>query len=124
MTHVPGAVQDVLVAQRRFLTAAEVQAALATRGQAAATSSVYRVLTRLADAGQVDKVLGEDGQTRYRACVADDHHHHLLCRSCGATEELVHPDLEAWAQRTAAEHGFALETDVLELIGLCRSCRR
>lgn len=123
MTHVPDAVVDVLSRQRRFLSAPEVQAALADSGTRAATSSVYRVLTRLAEAGRVDKVLGDDGQTRYRACLAEDHHHHLLCRRCGATEELVHPDLETWAHQVADEHGFALETDVLELIGLCRDCR-
>src|SRR5919107_1151396 len=43
--------------------------------------------------------------TVYRRC-SDRHHHHLVCRSCGRTEEVLGPAVERWADRVAEEHGF------------------
>ena len=37
----------------------------------------------LAEAGEVDMLRTEDGEAIYRRC-SDSHHHHLVCRSCGA----------------------------------------
>ena len=48
----------------------------------------------------------EDGEAVYRRC-SGTHHHHLVCRACGATVEVEGPAVERWTTAIAAEHGYA-----------------
>ena len=58
-------------------------------------ATVYRTLSALADAGEVDMLRNEDGEAIWRSC-SDTHHHHLVCRTCGATVEVEGPAVERW----------------------------
>jgi len=92
-------------------------------------SSVYRNLAVLERAGVVRRVLTEEEFGRYE--LAEDlteHHHHLVCRSCGAVEDVaVSSSLERTVERAAADVagsvGFSLEGHRLDLFGTCRRCR-
>ena len=64
----------------------------------------------------------EDGEAVYRRC-SDTHHHHLVCRECGATVEIEGPAVERWTSAMAAEHGFADVSHTLEIFGTCPACR-
>ena len=79
-------------------------------------------LQRLAEAGEVDLLRTEDGEAIYRRC-SDTHHHHLVCRSCGATVEVEGPTVERWTSSIAAEHGYADVSHALEIFGTCPRCR-
>ena len=63
----------------------------------------------------------EDGEAIYRRC-SDTHHHHLVCRSCGATVEVEGPAVERWTSAIAAQHGFADISHNLEIFGTCPRC--
>jgi Fe2+ or Zn2+ uptake regulation protein len=55
-------------------------------------SSVYRNLSVLEQVGAVRRVITEEGIARYE--LAEDlttHHHHLVCRVCGAVEDVTMP---------------------------------
>ena len=56
---------------------------------------MYRTLQLYADQGDVDVLRREDGEAIYRRC-SETHHHHLVCRSCGATVEVEGPAVERW----------------------------
>ncbi len=86
-------------------------------------TTVYRSLALMAEAGQVDVLLAEDGEARYRAC-SSGHHHHLVCRKCGFTVEVTAAPVERWARATAEEHGFTDVTHTVEIQGLCDACSR
>ena len=51
------------------------------------------------------------------------HHHHLVCRDCGATVEVEGPAVERWTRTIAEEHGYAEVSHTLEIFGVCGSCR-
>ena len=93
-------------------------------------SSVYRNLAVLEHVGAVRRVITEEGIGRYE--LAEDltrHHHHLVCRVCGAVEDvMIAPSLERTIQRTlskvAASAGFESDGHRLDLIGICRRCGR
>jgi Fur family ferric uptake transcriptional regulator len=85
-------------------------------------ATVYRNLQSLVDAGEVDVLHTGEGEAMYRLCEADDHHHHLVCRRCGHSVELVADDVEAWADRVGRRHGFADVTHTVEIFGLCSDC--
>jgi Fur family ferric uptake transcriptional regulator len=116
------AVADVLERVDGFKSAQDLHDLLRRQGAAVGLTTVYRHLQALADAGQVDVLRTDDGEAVYRRCPTDEHHHHLVCRSCGRSVEVDGPEVEAWAARTAREHGFTDVTHTVEVFGTCRDC--
>ncbi len=106
-----------------FRSAQEIHADLVRRGDAVGLSTVYRALATMAASDEVDTLVRDDGETLYRRCSGATHHHHLVCRDCGATVEVDGPAVERWADRVAAEHGYDEVSHTLEIFGRCRSCR-
>ena len=115
------AVAEVLASFSDFRSAQEIHDLLGKRGEQVGLATVYRTLQRLADAGEVDMLRTEDGEAIYRRC-SDTHHHHLVCRSCGATVEVEGPTVERWTRAIAAEHGYSDVSHALEIFGTCGSC--
>lgn len=105
-----------------FRTAQELHADLVARGSSVGLTTVYRNLQGLADDGVVDVLLGPRGESMFRKCATDAHHHHLVCTSCRRSVEVDSSELEDWAEATAEEHGFTILGHVAELFGLCRRC--
>lgn len=106
-----------------FTSAQELHELLEDRGERVGLSTVYRNLQSLVDAGDIDALRGDDGETRYRMC-SSGHHHHLVCRACGRTVEVEGPTVERWADRISAEHGFTEVSHQLEIFGTCADCQR
>jgi Fur family ferric uptake transcriptional regulator len=117
------AVSTVLDNLDDFRSAQDIHDVLRHRGDPVGLSTVYRTLQALADAGEVDVLRTDDGESVYRRC-STGHHHHLVCRSCGRTVEVEGAAVERWATRTAAEHGFTDVTHTLEVFGTCAACAR
>ena len=63
----------------------------------------------------------EDGEAIYRRC-SDTHHHHLVCRACGAHRRGRGPRSSAGRRSIAAEHGYADVSHTLEIFGTCPAC--
>jgi Fur family transcriptional regulator, ferric uptake regulator len=105
-----------------FRSAQEIHDLLTRRGESVGLATVYRTLQRLSDAGELDMLRTEEGEALYRRC-SDTHHHHLVCRGCGATVEVEGPAVERWTSAIATEHGYADISHSLEIFGTCRDCR-
>jgi Fur family ferric uptake transcriptional regulator len=105
-----------------FRSAQEIHEELRRTGEGIGLTTVYRTLQVLADGGEVDVLRTGSGEAVYRRCETDDHHHHLVCRRCGAAVEIEGPAVESWAQRIAEEHGFTELSHTVEIFGLCRPC--
>jgi len=116
------ALAAVLGASDGFRSAQELHAELQAQGENIALTTVYNQVRALADAGELDALRSDDGETRYRRCVSDDHHHHLVCRHCGTAIEVEGPQVERWAAKTAKQHGFIDITHTVEIIGSCPAC--
>ena len=116
------AVASALARCEGFTSAQALHDQLRHDGESVGLTTVYRHLQALADAGEVDVLRTDDGESVYRRCAGADHHHHLVCRSCGATVEVTGPAVEAWAAAIAAEHGYTDVTHTLEVFGTCRPC--
>ena len=115
------AVQDLLDGEDGFRSAQQVHDLLRQRGESVGLTTVYRSLQALAATGGVDLLINDDGETVYRKCGAE-HHHHLVCRQCGRTVEVAGPAVESWADQVAAQHGFTDVSHTLELFGQCQGC--
>jgi Fur family ferric uptake transcriptional regulator len=119
-----GAVRDALRAAGGFRSAQDVYAELRAEGGAVGLSTVYRHLQALVDDGVVDVIHTADGEATYRYCgdPGPGHHHHLVCRQCGRTEEIEGRAIERWAGDVAREHGYTAVDHTVELFGLCPGC--
>ncbi len=115
------AVDDVLAGEPAFKTASQLYDLLRARGESVGLTTVYRTLQLMSDAGDLDAIRTDDGETAYRRC-STTHHHHLVCRSCGRTVEVSGSAVEAWTNRIAAENGFLDVRHDLEIFGVCADC--
>jgi len=118
-----GAVGALLGELDGFRSAQELHAILRERGERVGLTTVYRTLQALASAGDIDVMRPPDGEQLFRRC-SRGHHHHLVCRRCGATVEVEGPAVEHWADRVAGEHGFRDISHTLEIFGTCPDCAR
>jgi Fe2+ or Zn2+ uptake regulation protein len=93
-----------------------------------AQSSVYRNLSVLEQAGVVHRVVATDEFTRFElAQDLTEHHHHLICTTCGAVADFtIEPHLEASMAEAFAlvseQTGFETEHHRLDLVGRCAAC--
>lgn len=116
------AVQAALAAADGFRSAQDLHAEIRRGGAEVGLTTVYRHLQALADGGAVDVVRSPDGEALYRRCESAEHHHHVVCRSCGRSVEVSGPEVEAWAERVAGAAGFRDVVHTVEVIGTCGPC--
>jgi Fe2+ or Zn2+ uptake regulation protein len=93
-----------------------------------AQSSAYRNLAVLERAGVVHRIVTTDEWARYE--LAEDlteHHHHLICSTCGGVSDFTVPgtvehEIETALTRVAKRAGFHTTGHRLDLVGTCASC--
>ena len=93
-----------------------------------AQSSAYRNLGELIGAGVVHRIVTSDEHAHFE--LAEDlteHHHHLICTSCGTVTDFtvsarLEKELDAALGAEAAERGFTAEHHRLDLLGRCADC--
>lgn len=115
------AVATVLAEIEDFQSAQDIHARMRAAGSGVGLSTVYRAIQSLVDDGDLDVIRTDSGESVYRRC-SSQHHHHLVCRHCGHTVEVAGPTVERWADRVAAEHGFVEVSHTLEVFGTCARC--
>ncbi|MEQ9225658.1 MAG: Fur family transcriptional regulator [Parvibaculum sp.] len=95
---------------------------LARSHKAARPPTVYRALDFLMAEGLIHKI---ESLNAYLGCIEAGAPHSgqfLICRQCGATEEIVDPKLETALEAVAARAHFTAERKVVEISGLCARC--
>ena len=115
------AVRHALTEAIGFVSAQQLHLVLRNHGSTIGLATVYRALSDLAEQGEADSLQSKEGEVLYRACTSE-HHHHLICRQCGHTEEIEAEAVESWAAKVAAEHGFTQPRHVVDVFGLCGTC--
>ncbi len=84
-------------------------------------STTYRGLKRLISLDIVVELDFGDRRKRYEL-VDRDHHHHLVCRSCGQIED-VKVDESLLLSAVASRSSFKIQSHALEYFGLCGRCQ-
>jgi len=91
-------------------------------------SSVYRNLTILEQVGAVTRIVTHDDFARYELAEhLTEHHHHLICTTCGdvadfSVDSRTEGTLDRALHRAAEAVGFKPDTHRLDLLGTCKSC--
>jgi len=97
-----------------------IRAARADLGEVS-HQAVYDVLRALTSAGLVRRIQPSGSAARYEARVGDNHHH-VVCRSCGAVEDVdcavgATPCLEP-----SDDHGFSIDEAEVIYWATCPEC--
>lgn len=118
------AILELLTELDNFSSAKEIHRALEDRQARVGLTTVYRTLQSLAEVDAVDVLHMASGESLYRACQTDAHHHHLVCTECGRTEEIDGGPVESWAKQIASQFGFELTGHDAEVFGVCPGCAK
>ena len=106
----------------RHVTADEVFALASERLPNVSLPTVYATLGLFEALGIVHRVTAGPGAVLYDP--RGDAHHHLVCRRCGAVEDVNAAIDVAGLRRAARRHGFAPDRAEVVLSGLCANCAR
>lgn len=106
------------------VTAREIDDLLRERGSSVGLASIYRALDLLDRLGLVQRFEVGEGVARFEpAHPGGDHHHHLVCDSCGAVEPFEDEALEQAIHGVSGKTEFAVAAHDVTLRGECPSCR-
>jgi len=86
--------------------------------------TVYRALDFLLAQGLIHRI---ESLNAFIGCAHPQDPHHailLICSQCGDIEERSSDRVHAELGRLAADSGFAVRSEVIELRGLCHRCRK
>ena len=83
-------------------------------------ATVYRTMRLLEDANVIERLDLRDGRARYEEN-RDEHHHHLVDVKTGAVIEFKNEELEQIKAKIAADLGYDIIGDRLELYGVKRA---
>ena len=84
--------------------------------------AVYDGLGVLTDAGLIRRIQPPGLAARYESRVADNHHH-LVCRQCGAIEDVDCAVGTAPCLTADNDHGYVVDEAEVVYRGLCPNCQ-
>ena len=85
------------------------------------TQAVYDVLRALTSAGLARRIEPAGSAARFELRVGDNHHH-VVCRSCGAIEDVDCAVGERPCLHASDDHGFVIDEAEVTYWGLCPDC--
>jgi Fe2+ or Zn2+ uptake regulation protein len=83
--------------------------------------AVYDVLRALTAAGLVRRIQPSGSVARYESRVGDNHHH-VVCRACGAIEDVDCAVGEMPCLIASHDHGFTIDEAEVVYWGTCPDC--
>ncbi len=107
------------------VTAREVSELLRERGSHVGLASIYRALELLERLRLIKRFDVGEGIARYEpAHPSGEHHHHVVCDSCGTVEPFEDPALERAINRLSDKVSFDVAAHDVTLHGTCPACIR
>lgn len=103
-------------------SAAELSTALHHTGHPLGDASLFRTLKLYTDIGVLQRIHGTIDCHRYIVST-HPHAHRVICTQCGRVSEFAECGLEALISGLEAQTGYHIATHILELFGVCSTCR-
>ena len=108
----------------RHLSAEDVHQRLLESDTKVSLATIYRTLRLLVEMGFLQELELSEAGRRFELLSGDHRdHHHLVCISCGRTEEFENSSVIDAGQTAADCHDFKLIESTLNVRGLCPDCR-
>lgn len=87
--------------------------------------TVYRTLETFVQAGLVQHLELHQGRSFFEIATRE-HHHHLVCRSCGRVEDVEGCEMDSMERKVArkSKHFSTVSSHALEFFGDCNGCAK
>ena len=105
------------------ISAEEIYAQVVAKYSHVNISTVYRTLELLKQLGLVTETDLGGGRVRYHP-MDKGHHHHLVCRECGAIIDLDESVLFSLKDTLLREYKFVADLRHLAVFGRCTNCSK
>lgn len=115
-------VLELVLSADRPIGAYDLLDRLKTARRGAAPPTVYRALDFLIEHGLIHRI---ERLSAFVGCPLHDHAHaaqFLICKTCGAVQELEDAPLQAALHAAAQARGFAVHKATIEAEGHCAAC--
>ncbi len=112
---------DVVRRAGDHVTPEQVYETVHRQNPAISRATIYRTLDFLCEIRLV--VAMQWGGQSYFEIAGETPHHHVICRTCGAVEELDSRLVETFVERVWRKQHFAIDMNHMALFGLCRQCK-
>jgi Fur family ferric uptake transcriptional regulator len=117
------AVVEQLAREDCCVTAHEIADSLRESGSRVGIASVYRTLEALDRVGLVQRVEVGEGGSRFEAVIpGGEHHHHVVCDSCGRIDPFEDSELERAIGRLAGRLRHRVSGHDVLIHGECSRC--
>jgi Fur family ferric uptake transcriptional regulator len=111
-------VASLIAGRQGHFTAADLLADARRQGLPLGRATVFRNLELLTELGALERLDLPSGEHAYIAC-EPEHHHHVVCRTCGRAVEVADSGLQSVVAEIARRSGYVIDSHRLELFGLC-----
>ena len=115
---------ELFLKKKSYLSPQEALEQLENDFPGISSSTVYRILEELQDAGILVKIGREDRQLYYSLCrMPDQPHHHFICRKCRRVEEVDLCNFEEFECFISKNLDCKVENHSVQIEGLCSRCK-
>lgn len=109
----------IFAEEKRYLTAKDVLEYVQTDYPNMSFDTIYRNLSLFTELNILEETELE-GEKRFRfTCSKDDHHHHVICLSCGRTKHIESCPMDSIESNFP---DFQIYGHKFEIYGKCESC--
>jgi len=104
------------------LSPLEIYQNLLKRKRRIGLTSIYRSLDLFESLGIAFKT-ANGSAVKYKLCELGDHHHHIVCKTCGHVVELDFCDISGWSKKVTESTGYEVTDHQLNFYGYCKACK-
>ncbi len=122
LTHQREAIAMALFEAEHHQSVDDLADLLRGRGEHVGKATIYRTLNLLVEAGLARELDFGEGFKRYEHQAGETQHDYLICTSCGKVARFRREAMDRLQADIAAELGFAVQSRMLKIYGLCDSC--
>ncbi len=105
------------------LTPQELYRSLLKKKTKVGLTSIYRSLDLFESLGMVFKIV-DGSNVKYKLCESGNHHHHIVCKTCGDVAELNFCDISQWSRKVKKFTGYQVTDHQLNFYGFCKTCKK
>lgn len=111
-------------AKNHLLSAEKVYEWINNHHQKIDLSTIYRNIELMMSIGLLKKISLDNQVDQYKLSVTNEHHHHIVCISCGKSEIFKNCPVLSIEDKLIDQLGFTPIEHKLEILGYCQECTR
>lgn len=109
-------------AKNHLLSAEKVYAWIKEHEKSIDLSTIYRNIELMMNIGVLKKISLDNHVDQYKLSVTNEHHHHIVCVSCGKSEIFKECPVYHIEKTVLNKIGFTPIEHKLEILGYCKKC--